>query len=87
MKKGKGEFYGDDYNPIQSEYLDEKTRARNYRSWLESELRDGELRDYISESLRKVEERIGENERAAERREVKNETSTEKADAESTGYF
>ena len=87
MKKGKGDFYGDDYNPIQSEYLDEKTRARNYRSWLESELRDGELRDYISESLRKVEERIRKNERAAEGREVKTETSTEKADAESTGYF
>lgn len=62
-------------------------RSGLYRSWLGTELRDGQLRDYIAESLRKVEERIGENERAAERREVKNETSTEKADAESTGYF
>ena len=58
MKKGKGDFYGDDYNPIQSEYLDEKTRARIYRSWLESELRDGELCDYIAESLQKNERRI-----------------------------
>lgn len=54
MKKGKGDFYGDDYNPIQSEYLDEKTRARIYRSWLESELWDGERRNYISEALRKT---------------------------------
>lgn len=50
----KGDFYGDDYEPIQSEYLDEKTRARIYRSWLESELRDGERRNYISEALRKT---------------------------------
>ena len=80
MKKGKGDFYGDDCNPIQSEYLDEKTRARNYRSWLESELRDGERRNYISEALRKVEERIAENER------VKTENKA-KADAESSGFF
>ena len=53
-----GDFYGDDYNPIQSEYLDEKTRARIYRSWLESELRDGRLCDYIAEALRKNERRI-----------------------------
>lgn len=58
MKKGKGDFYGDDYNPIQSEYLDEKTRARIYRAWLESELRDGERRNYIAESLQKNERRI-----------------------------
>ena len=54
MKKGKGDFYGDDYNPIQSEYLDEKARSRLYRSWLDTELRDGKLRDYISEALRKT---------------------------------
>ena len=49
-----GDFYGDDCNPIQSEYLDEKTRARIYRAWLESELWDGERRNYISEALRKT---------------------------------
>ena len=58
MKKGKGDFYGDDYNPIQSEYLDETSRAGLYRSWLESELRDGERRNYIAESLQKNERRI-----------------------------
>ena len=58
MKKGKGDFYGDDCNPIQSEYLDETSRAGLYRSWLESELRDGELCDYIAESLQKNERRI-----------------------------
>lgn len=58
MKKGKGDFYGDDYNPIQSEYLDETSRAGLYRSWLESELRDGRLCDYIAESLQKNERRI-----------------------------
>lgn len=53
-----GDFYGDDCNPIQSEYLDEKTRARIYRAWLESELWDGRLCDYIAESLQKNERRI-----------------------------
>lgn len=41
-------------NPIQSEYLDERSRSGLYRSWLESELRDGEWRNYISEALRKT---------------------------------
>lgn len=54
MKKGKEDFYGDDYEPIQSEYLDEKTRARIYRSWLEKGEQDGERRNYISEALRKT---------------------------------
>ena len=85
--EGGENFYGTDAKPIQSEYLDEKARSGLYRSWLDTELRDGKLRDYISESLRKVEERIRKNERAAEGREVKTETSTEKADAESTGSF
>ena len=85
--EGEENFYGTDFKPVQSEYLDEKARSGLYRSWLDTELRDGQLRDYISESLRKVEERIRENERAAERREVKTETNTEKADAESTGSF
>ena len=67
MKKGKGDLYGDDYNPIQSEYLDEKTRARIYRAWLESELWDGERRNYISESLQKNERRIRQNESAREK--------------------
>ena len=58
MKKGKGDFYGDDCNPIQSEYLDEKTRARIYCAWLESELWDVRLCDYIAESLQKNERRI-----------------------------
>lgn len=80
LNNEEGSFYGTNYNPIQSEYLDEKTRARIYRSWLESELRDGERRNYISEALRKVEERIAENER------VKTENKA-KADAESTGSF
>lgn len=80
LNNEEGSFYGTNYNPIQSEYLDEKTRARIYRSWLESELRDGERRNHISEALRKVEERIAENER------VKTENET-KADAESSGFF
>ena len=80
MKKGKGDFYGDDYNPIQSEYLDETSRAGLYRSWLEKGEQDGERRNYISEALRKVEERIAENER------VKTENKA-KADAESSGFF
>ena len=77
---GKENFYDVNNKPIQSEYLDEKTRARIYRSWLESELRDGERRNYISEALRKVEERIAENERVKTRNETK-------ADAESNGFF
>lgn len=85
--EGEENFYGTDYNAVQSEYLDERSRAGLYRSWLEEGKQDGQLRDYISESLRKVEERIRENERAAERREVKTETNTGKADAESTGSF
>ena len=46
MKKGKGDFYGDDYNPIQSEYLDETSRAGLYRSWLEKGEQDGERRKW-----------------------------------------
>ena len=49
-----GDFYGDDYNPIQSEYLDETSRAGLYRSWLEKGEQDGERRNYISEALRKT---------------------------------
>lgn len=56
LADGKENFYDVNNKPIQSEYLDEKTRARIYRSWLESELRDGERRNHISEALRKVEE-------------------------------
>ncbi len=80
LADGKENFYDVNNKPIQSEYLDEKTRAGIYRSWLESELRDGERRSYISEALRKVEKRIAENERV----KAKNET---KADAESSGFF
>lgn len=80
LADGKENFYDVNNKPIQSEYLDEKTRARIYRSWLESELRDGERRNYISEALRKVEERIAENERVKTRNETK-------ADAESNGFF
>ncbi len=80
LADGKENFYDVNNKPIQSEYLDEKTRAGIYRSWLESELRDGERRNYISEALRKVEKRIAENER------VKAENET-KADAESSGFF
>ena len=54
MKKGKGDFYGDDYEPIKSEYLDETSRAGLYRSWLEKGEQDGERRNYISEALRKT---------------------------------
>ena len=50
----KGDFYGYDYNPIQSEYLDETSRAGLYRSWLEKGEQDGERRNYISEALRKT---------------------------------
>ena len=80
LADGKENFYDVNNKPIQSEYLDEKTRARIYRSWLESELRDGERRNHISEALRKVEERIAENERVKTRNETK-------ADAESSGFF
>lgn len=58
MKKGKGDFYGDDYEPIKSTYLGAEERAGVYRSWLESELWDGRLCDYIAESLQKNERRI-----------------------------
>lgn len=80
LADGKENFYDVNNKPIQSEYLDEKTRAGIYRSWLESELRDGERRNHISEALRKVEKRIAENER------VKTENKA-KADAESSGFF
>ena len=80
LADGKENFYDVNNKPIQSEYLDEKTRARIYRSWLESELRNGERRNHISEALRKVEERIAENERVKTRNETK-------ADAESSGFF
>lgn len=80
LNNEEGSFYGTNYNPIQSEYLDETSRAGLYRSWLEKGEQDGERRNYISEALRKVEERITENER------VKTENKT-KADAESVGSF
>lgn len=80
LNNEEGSFYGTNYNPIQSEYLDETSRAGLYRSWLEKGEQDGERRNYISEALRKVEERIAENER------VKTENKA-KADAESSGFF
>lgn len=54
MKKGKGDFYGDDYEPIESTYLGTEDRAGLYRSWLEKGEQDGERRNYISEALRKT---------------------------------
>lgn len=80
LNNEEGSFYGTNYNPIQSEYLDETSRAGLYRSWLEKGEQDGERRNYISEALRKVEERIAENER------VKTENKA-KVDAESSGFF
>lgn len=80
LDSGKGDFYGDDYEPIKSTYLGAEERAGVYRSWLQEGEQDGERRNYISEALRKVEERIAENER------VKTENKA-KADAESTGSF
>lgn len=80
LADGKENFYDVNNKPIQSEYLDETSRAGLYRSWLEKGEQDGERRNYISEALRKVEERIAENER------VKTENKA-KADAESNGFF
>ena len=80
LDSGKGDFYGDDYEPIKSTYLGAEERAGVYRSWLQEGEQDGERRNYISEALRKVEERIAENER------VKTENKA-KADAESSGFF
>ena len=54
MKKGKGDFYGDDYEPIKSTYLGAEERAGVYRSWLQEGEQDGERRNYISEALRKT---------------------------------
>ena len=54
IKKGKGDFYGTNYEPIQSEYLDETSRAGLYRSWLEKGEQDGERCNYIAEALRKT---------------------------------
>ena len=58
LNNEEGSFYGTNYNPIQSEYLDETSRAGLYRSWLEKGEQDGERRNYIAESLQKNERRI-----------------------------
>ena len=54
MKKVKGDFYGDDYEPIESTYLGTEDRAGLYHSWLEKGKQDGKQRNYISEALRKT---------------------------------
>ena len=70
-------YYGTEYNPVQSDYLDAGRRAGIYQAWLDKGTQDGELRNSISQSLQKVQEFIRKNAGA----EITNE-----AGAESPGF-
>ena len=74
-----GNYYGTDYRPVQSSYLDAREREKTYSKWLDESGVHGSssLRDNISQSLQKVQEFIRKNAGT----EVTNE-----AGAESPGF-